>query len=93
MGGVTANRGRGRAQKEEAGPAHLLGQQPVQLVMAPLQGQAHGGRSFLVVDAQSSAATWLLQQEPRQPQQPQPHGEMHQRLPGATICRQPTRRR
>ena len=91
--GLLWMRGWGRPRRRKWEKAHLLGQEPVQLVIAPLQGQAHRCRSFLIVDAQSSAATWLLQQEPRQPQQPQPHGEMHQRLSGATICRQRTRRR
>lgn len=66
---------------------HLLGQELVQLVITPLQGQAGRCRSFLVVDAERSSATWLLQQEPRQPQQAQPNGKMHQCLPGAAICR------
>lgn len=56
-----------------------------------LQGQAHRRRSFLVVDAEGPTATRLLQEEPRQPQQSQPHSKMQECFPGGTICRRETK--
>lgn len=44
----------------DLGRGHSLGEQLVQLVVASLQSQAHRRRPFLVVDAESSAATRLL---------------------------------
>lgn len=59
----------------------LLCQKLVQLLVAPLQGQADGRCPLVVVDAESSSSTRLLEQKPRQPQQPQPHRKMHQSFP------------
>lgn len=59
----------------------LLCQQLVQLLVAPLQGQAHRRCPFVVVDAESSSSPRLLEQKPRQPQQTQPHRKMHQCFP------------
>lgn len=59
----------------------LLCQKLVQLLVAPFQGQAHGRCPFVVVDAESSSSTRLLEQKPRQPQQTQPHCKMHQCFP------------
>jgi len=59
----------------------LLGQKLVQLLVAPLQGQAHGRRAVAVVDAERSSSSRLLEQKPRQPQQALPHRKVHQCLP------------
>lgn len=53
----------------------------MQLLVAPLQGQAYRCCPFVVVDAESSSSTWLLEQKPCQPQQTQPHCKMHQSFP------------